>query len=185
MTTSPTPDPAQTTIPSIIPPREASLETLLQLYTQLKEAEAAVETTEQLLKTKTDRFDDLGKRLLPAIMADLGLTEIRMADGRILSIKSEYFGSVAQERMPAAVAWLTEHQMAGIVDRQIIVPDPGPDYLRNIQQLGINASLKQTIHSSRLKAFVRERLESPDRDQFPKELFAASVVNRAVLSDRA
>lgn len=177
-----TPDSNQTVFPSVIPPREASLETLIQLYTQLKQTEAAVDTAAQSLKTVQERFDDLSRRLIPAVMASLGLTEIRMADGRVLSIKTDYFGSVAQERMPAAVTWLIAHQMDGIIKSDLVVPF-APGRLDALHTAGIPAGLKHTIHSSTLKAFVRERLEAPDHETFPKELFAASAVDRAVLSD--
>lgn len=179
-----TPNPNQTVIPEVIPPLEDKLQTLLTLYTQLKASEETVTSAENALKQAEDRNEDLALRLIPAIMADLGLSEIRMADGRTLSIAPQYFGSVAQTRMPAAVEWLAARGMDGIVKKEVVISDFSPEMLTSLANNGIDYTLKQTIHPSTLRAFVRERLEQNDQD-FPKELFAASVVNRAVLSDRA
>lgn len=147
----------------------------------MQAAGQALEVAEKAHKEAKDRFEDISLRLIPAIMADLGLKELRMADGRILSIKPEYYGSVAQTRMDAAVAWLKARNMDGIVKKEIIV---SPEDQADLVDAGIDFTLKQTIHPSTLRGFVRERLELND-PEFPKELFAASVVNRAVLSDRA
>lgn len=181
METTPLPDPNQTVHPAIIPPHEDKLQTLLTLYVQMQAADEALETAERVAKQAKDRFEDLSLRLIPAVMADLGLRELRMADGRTLSIKPEYFGSVAQTRMPAAVQWLEARNMDGIVKKEITV---SPEYIDDLAGAGIDFAVKQTIHPSTLRAFVKERLELNDPD-FPKELFAASVVNRAILSDRA
>lgn len=181
---TPTPDLNQTVHPAIIPPHEDKLQTLLTLYVQMQAADEALETAERVRNQAKDRYEDLALRLIPAVMADLGLKEIRMADGRILSIKPEYYGSVAQTRMPAAVEWLAARNMDGIVKKELVVSEWSAEELQALRDAGIDYTLKQTIHPSTLRAFVRERLELNDPD-FPKELFAASVVNRAVLSDRA
>jgi hypothetical protein len=178
-----TPNPNQTTIPEVIPPREDKLQALLELYAMLKTSEETVATAETSLKQAKELNEDLALRLIPAVMADLGLSEIRMADGRTLTIGQQYFGSVAQTRMPAAVEWLAAHGMDGIVKREILV-DYDPEVLAQLESLGMGPSLKQTIHPSTLRAFVQERLEQNDPN-FPKELFAASVVNRAFLSEGA
>lgn len=150
----------------------------------MQAADEALEVAERVHKEAKDRSEDLALRLIPAVMADLGLKEIRMADGRTLSIKPEYYGSVAQTRMPAAVAWLEARNMDGIVKKELVISDWDQEQLEALRAVDVEFNLKQTIHPSTLRSFVRERLELNDPD-FPKELFAASVVNRAVLSDRA
>ena len=171
-------------MPGVIPPHEDKLETLLKLYQSLAEAEEDVAAKEAQLRTAKEKHDDLATRLLPAVMADLGLAEVRMADGRTLSIQSKYFGSVAQTRMNQAVAWLEARNMDGIVDREIIIKDWDHNQLATLNAAEIDYNIKQSIHPSKLRAFVRERLEANDPD-FPKELFAASVVNHAVIKESA
>lgn len=173
--------PEQTTIPAIVPPQDGRLAHLIEMANRMVELEQSVVRMELQLKESKDMLKLISESHLPTMMTEIGLTELTLVGGRKISIKAEYYGSVAQTRIAAAVEWLNAHNMGGIVTKEIKVEyDEG--ILEELRRQNFSADLKTTIHPSRLRAFVRERLEANDPD-FPKELFAASQVNRAVLTD--
>lgn len=171
--------PEQTTIESIVPRQDSRLADLIALANQMDALEQSIAALETQLKVSKDTLKTVSESHLPAMMAEIGLTELTLIGGKKIRIKPEYYGSVAQERMEAAVEWLRARNMGGIVTNEIKV-EYSPDTLEALQEQGFEVSLKRSIHPSRLRAFVRERIEANDQD-FPKELFAASQVNRAVL----
>jgi hypothetical protein len=176
------PSPSASGTPSS-PPLTNPLQTLFDLYSALREVSDLTNNLEAQLKAAKERRDQLEVSHIPQLMSDLGINEITMRDGRTISIKPQYFGSVAQTRMAQAVQWLEARSMDGIVDRKLEVTDWDAALLTLLAERQIDHSVKQSIHPSRLRAFVKERIEANDPD-FPRELFAASVVNRAVISDR-
>lgn len=178
--------PIQTTIPAVLPEQDDRLHAIMNLATDMVATENQIAELETQLKLKKDHHKLVSESHLPQLMQEVGLTQLHMVGGRVIKIRPEYYGSVAQTRMETAVAWLKLNRMDGIVTREYKVQwDEEPteaELITATQLLGSPITKKETINSQRLKAFVRERIEANDLT-FPKELFAASQVNRAVLID--
>lgn len=165
----------------MIPPGEVHLSTLMGLVNRLKATQDKLKQLERDTAATLADYKDLAERLIPSIMSDLQLRELRLATGETLKIQPFYYGSVAQERMPQAIEWLKARNMDGIVKREAIIPAPSDELLQRISDaVGEPVAVKATIHPSTLRSFVRERIEAND-NEFPRELFAASVVHQAVV----
>ncbi len=173
----------QTTHPAVLPAQDDRLTAIVELAKQMVALTTRIQNGEALLKQLKEQLKLIAEGHLPELMGQIGLSELSLTDGQKIKIRPEFYGSVAQNRMDQAVAWLEEHNMAGIVKKDYTLDASA------LSQEELNAAIerlpiavKRTIHPSTLRSFVKERFEANDPD-FPRELFAASQVNRAVLSD--
>lgn len=160
-----------------VPTPDNTLVTLLALAKSMTEKSERVETLTAEIATLTEDIKGLRERLIPDLMQSVGLTEFRMADGSVLSIKPVYYASVPKARAEQAYAWLRAHNMEGIIKESLSV-DTG--YKDRLIEAAVPFETSASIHPSTLRAFAKERIEAGDTE-FPKELFGATVVQQAVL----
>jgi hypothetical protein len=57
---------------------------------KLKNIEDEIERTEELLKNLKTMADDIGSRVIPELLAEQGLSSIKLADGSSVTVKREY-----------------------------------------------------------------------------------------------
>jgi hypothetical protein len=178
------PSDPQTIIPEVAEAAANPLNALLALFTQLKKHADAVEELEAKLASEQKRVKELSERDITDMMADLGLKEFTTRDGTKVVVKDEVFASVSKERMPQAVAWLKANNMAGIAKEQVVV-EQNTSTKTLLEEAGIPFEIQHTIHPATLKAFAKERVlaesDPSNTIQFPRELFAVSVVPKASL----
>lgn len=165
-------------MPEVVPPQEAKLSDLLALCNLLKDVEETLAATEAKVEELKNRRTHLAEKLIPDLMNGIGLTELNLVGGKKIKLKDDYFASVSKDRMQQALAWLQEHRMDGIAKVQLVVPSDMKETLLR-EEVPFNETA--SIHPSTLKAFVKEQLTGEHADQFPRELFGASVVRRAVV----
>ena len=59
---------------------------------KLKQKEDEVEALEEQLKNKKAEVDDISSRVIPELLAEQGLSEIKLADGSAVTVKKENKG---------------------------------------------------------------------------------------------
>ena len=64
--------------------------TVAQECVKLKQKEDEIAALEEQLKAKKAEADDIGSRVIPELLAEQGLSEIKLADGSKVSVKKEY-----------------------------------------------------------------------------------------------
>lgn len=157
--------------------KEDKLVTLVTLAQKLEEHEQRI--TE--LETETNRIKEQKKQIdevtLPDLMREIGLTELTLASGRKIAIKTDWFATISKDRNREAMAWLREHQLGGIIETMLIVP---AELETRLTEQNTEFSKIETIHPQRLKSLVKEQCSKPDSD-FPRELFGVFEMNRAVV----
>ena len=157
------------------------MEYLLRLANQLTERKAAVEEAERELTAAKQSLADIEHGELPELMTELGLENLRLANGATISIEQSVSASIPKARMGEAVEWLAERNFDGIVKTQVVAKfkrgeraeaDSLADQL--IEQYGPDhVSLDMTIHPQTLKAFVRERIA--EGKPVPTDLFGVFI----------
>ncbi len=174
----------QDIIPAVAEAAANPLNVLLALFTKLKEHTEQAEELDAKAAVHHKRIKELSERDIPDMMADLGLQEFTMRDGTKVVVKDDVFASVSQDRMPRVVAWLKEHNMAGIAKEEL-VPIASPDLKARLEEAKIPYLTEHNIHPATLKAFAKERVLAESDPactiKFPRELFAVSVVPKASL----
>lgn len=148
------------------------LRRVTSLIESLRSAQREVARLEGELQTAKRLEASLSERDLPSLFDELGITELKLEDGRKVSIKTDVKPSIPEDDRPETFAWLREHHFDSIIKREIkLVFGMGEDeraasVAESLLVQGLPVDQKEFIHPSTLASFVREQLamggELPD-----------------------
>ena len=85
--------------------------TVAQECVKLKQKEDEIAALEEQLKSKKAEADDIGSRVIPELLAEQGLSEIKLADGSKVSVKKNIdalFQKMKQEESSAMHGFVTK-----------------------------------------------------------------------------
>jgi hypothetical protein len=146
------------------PPR-ATLERLTKLATEARDLQVQIADDTIALGQKQEKLNKITREFIPNIMDALAMTEFKLTDGSVVSVKDEVQCSITEDRKEGAFAWLTEHNFDGIIKTKVI-SEFGKDEIAAAKQAldvltiaGFIARMDRNVHPMTLKAFVREQLE--------------------------
>lgn len=185
-------------LPKEMPEEQAKHLSLLvdrQLMLEAKKSQA-----EQLLKETTKALDLVQQFLLPELLEQMGLTEIRTAEGAHIKVDSTIRASLAAaknpERARQAIDWLIEHGHGNVVKDQVILPFAAGqselvaavlDELKLVNdRLGekneawsIDVQEKMDVHPSTLSSLISSLLK--DGEEVPHDLFGVIRQKKAMI----
>ena len=163
----------------------AGLDTVAGLARKIKYQQDKVERLDRELKDEKQALLKLTDEDLPSTMADLGLSKFSLDDGSTVEVKPTYGASILVKDRPAAYEWLRENGFDDIIKNVISCQfgrgedDQASAFHAFASQQGYPADQNESIHSSTLKEFVKERIETGE--DFPHTLFGAYVGQRAII----
>ncbi len=146
---------------------ESELTVIAQLVERLREQQRIVEAAQAQLDEAQAALTKLQLYDIPEAMTAAGLTELKLADKSVLTVKEDLNVSISQDNQRPAYSWLRQHQLGSIIRSQFIVDARGAEdgdalhkeleELTQAHELPLEA--KETIHAATLKATVKELLE--------------------------
>lgn len=152
-------------------------DTLVNLENQIAEAE------ENLSALKGSK-KKVAEEHLPTMLETLGIDSLRLTNGKQIVINSFVDARIKDET--AAYSWLRETNNSSIIKNEVKASlDRGNDQLvsqilETLQEMGVEASCKSSIHHSTLKSFCRDALENPElAESLPREAFGIYQGKRA------
>jgi len=169
----------------------ATLETLTNLAKRQLEIESQLADLEQQTKEAAKALLQISETDIPELMDTLEVSEFKMADGRVISIKESVHAKIPEEYREAAFSYLRERGLDGVIKNNVIVSfGKGEDeeaegllqVLRSQEGLEDKVSQKQDIHHSTLKALVKEMLDEDDDGEFPRDTFGVFVRRASVIT---
>lgn len=147
---------------------------------------------EQKLTDELDSIKEqkrtLVEELIPEFMTNNGLSEIKLADGRKLSYKEEYFTHVSEANKPKAWAWFREHGFEDIIKSRfnIVYTAGQTDKVLQCKEVlaehNIDYTVKEDVHSSTLKSVVNRLIA--DGNMPPQDLFGIYQKKSAVVKKK-
>lgn len=151
------------------------------------EQQAEVEHLEEFLKKAQAALRQTREVDLPNAMQQAGVSEIKLPTGEKITIKEDVYASIPKdERGELAYAWLRDNGFGDVIKNEVKVAfgrgeeEQAAALLAECKVNGWNnASFAATVHSSTLKALIREQLAKGA--DFPLELFGAQPVTKAVI----
>jgi|TARA_R100001224_G_scaffold112953_2_gene96744 hypothetical protein len=164
---------------------QVGLSTIAELAVAIRTSEDDIANLENLLKEKKRELLKLTDEDLPSMLQEIGLSEFKLEDGSQVTIKPTYGASIKVEDRPQAYEWLRENGYDDIIKNTVTCAfgrgedDNASAFAALAEKEGFIPSQKEEIHSSTLRAFIKERVENGD--EFPSELFGAYVGQRAVI----
>ena len=97
--------------------------TIAQECVNLKQKEDEIAELEDKLKKKKEEADHISSKVIPELLAEQGLSEIKLADGSKVSVKQEFGATLPKDevRRDAAYQWLRDQGLGDIIKNNVSV----------------------------------------------------------------
>jgi len=155
---------------------------------KLKDTEDMIKSAEEHLQDLKAKADDIGSRVIPELLAEQGLTSIKLADGSAVTVKKEYRCTLPKDdtRREQCYKWLRDQGLEDIIKNNIFVTfRKGED--NKAQQLldlaaenGFEPEQKSDVAWATLTALFRERIESGL--DMPSDVFSTWIKDRTKIT---
>jgi len=164
---------------------ENSLGKIGAVATDIADTQEEISKLKEQLKNKEDYERKLSREVLPSLFSEVGLSELKLADGRKIKV-SEYFrASIKVENRELAYTWLRNNGFGDLIKNQVSCSfgrDEDEKARRLIDALGergYQSSQREWVEPSTLRAFVREQYEKGV--DLPMELLGAYVGQKTTI----
>jgi|TARA_R100001463_G_scaffold86523_1_gene141381 hypothetical protein len=150
----------------------------LKLATEVAELEAG-------LKAKKEELRLTSEQELPDAMQAAGLTQIRLSTGENITIKEFYNAHISKANQEKAYEWLVSNGHEGLIKNEVLMKfgreesEVVEQTVSALQSRGLSPEVRQSVHPSTLKAFVKEQFTSGN--DIPTEPFGIYIGTKATI----
>ena len=150
----------------------------LKLATEVAELEAN-------LKAKKEELRLTSEQELPDAMQQAGLTQIKLSSGENISINEFYNAHISKANQEKAYGWLVANGHEGLIKNEVLLKfgreETGvvDETVSALQSRGLSPEVRQSVHPSTLKAFVKEQFTSGN--DIPTEPFGIYIGTKATI----
>ena len=165
--------------------KTGNIQSLADQVEKLDNLAKEIEATEDVLKQRKKNYDYLSSEVIPTMMAEMGLSHLKLMDGSSVDVKPNYSASITIANRDAAFQWLRDNNLGDIIKNEISVSfgrnedNKAADYASLASERGYQPTQKLKVEPMTLKALVRERLENGK--EMPTELFNVFVGNKTTI----
>jgi len=162
-----------------------NIQTLADQVEKLNSLQQRIELQEDNLKNTKKEFDHLSGEVIPTMMAEMGLSHLKLMDGSSVDVKPNYSASISIANREKAFNWLRENGLGDIIKNEISVAfgrnedNKAADYAALAEERGFQPTQKLKVEPMTLKALVRERIEAGK--EMPTEIFNVFVGNKTTI----
>ena len=145
---------------------KTDIQTLASYCQELQTYENEIETLEQQIKFKKEKADKISSEIIPNMLAEQGLSSLKLADGSSIDIRKSYNCTIKKDQMELAYNWLRENGLGDIIKNEVAVQfgkgedNKAEQLLTLAEQEGYEPTQKQKVEPMTLKALFRERVEA-------------------------
>ena len=155
---------------------------------KLKQKEDEIAQIEEQLKNKKAEADDISSRVIPELLAEQGLSEIKLSDGSKVAVKKEFRATVPKDdlKREAALQWLRDQGLGDIIKNNVSVSfgkgedDKAEQLLRLAADNGFEPQQKSDVAWNTLSALYQERVEAGL--DMPSESFSLWIKDKTKIS---
>ena len=144
-----------------------------------------IETSENNLKDLKKAYQHISGEVIPTMMSEMGLSELKLHDGSHLKVSTSYRATITEANKEAAFNWLRENGLGDIIKNEISVSfgrnedNKAADYAELAKSSGFQPTQKMKVEPMTLKALVRERIEAGK--EMPTEIFGVFSENKTTI----
>lgn len=167
---------------------KSDMERLMTLVELMRKKQQAVFSMKEELAQLETELRSLERTDIPDLMTELGYKMIETTDGAVLTIKEEVEAKIAQANKPKAFKWLIKNGFGGLIKTEVNVAfpkgahDEAVGLVEKLAKDFNDVGLKEDVHHSTLKSFVREQLSAGTA--IPFDLFGIFPYNKAVIKEK-
>ena len=162
-----------------------NIQSLADQVEKLNTLDQQVALLEKNLKQKKKDFEYLSGEVIPTMMAEMGLSQLKLMDGSLIDVKPNYSANITIANRDAAFNWLRTNGLGDIIKNEISVSfgrnedNKAADYAALASERGYQPTQKLKVEPMTLKALVRERIEAGK--EMPTEIFNVFVGNKTTI----
>tara|TARA_R110000803_G_scaffold51154_2_gene105878 strand:+ start:664 stop:1221 length:558 start_codon:yes stop_codon:yes gene_type:complete len=166
-------NPKQSTFPEI---NKDTLEIIQNYGAALTDLDSDIKDLEEKLSAAKDRFKDIAERKLPELMTDMGIEELKLSDGAVISKKEFVYARIKDPEV--CFKWLAEHGEDAIIDNTFTLKfKRGQEAaVKDVEEIlsvfNVDYKKDEGVHWKRLETWTKEALADPKLSQsLPREAF--------------
>ena len=162
-----------------------NIQSLADQVEKLESLQTRLQLQEDNMKSTKKEIERLSGDIIPTMMSEMGLAELKLQDGSHLKVSTSYRATITEANKEAAFNWLRNNGLGDIIKNEISVSfgrnedNKAADYAALAQERGYQPTQKLKVEPMTLKALVRERLEAGK--EMPTELFNVFVGNKTTI----
>ena len=162
--------------------------TIAQECINLKKIEDEIAELEERLKDKKSDADHISSKVIPELLAEQGLSEIKLADGSKVSVKQEFRATLPKDevRRDAAYQWLRDQGLGDIIKNNVSVTfgkgedDKAQSLIDLAVANGYEPSQKSDVAWNTLTALYEERVKAGL--DMPSDVFSLWIKDKTKIS---
>jgi len=165
--------------------RTDNIQSLADQVERLEAMQQQLEIQENAIKEKKKQIQHLSGEVIPTMMSEMGLAELKLHDGSHLKVSTSYRATITEANKEAAFNWLRENGLGDIIKNEISVSfgrnedNKAADYAELAKSSGFQPTQKMKVEPMTLKALVRERIEAGK--EMPTEIFGVYSENKTTI----
>ena len=155
---------------------------------KLKKKEDEISDLEEQLKKKKEEADYISSSVIPELLNEQGLSEIKLSDGSKVSVKKEFRATVPKDdiKREAALQWLRDQNLGDIIKNNVSVTfgkgedDKAKQLLDLAAENGYEPQQKSDVAWNTLTALYQERVQAGL--DMPSESFSLWIKDKTKIS---
>ena len=165
--------------------RTDNIQSLADQVETLETVNSSIENAEEIVKNLKKKRDHISGEVIPTMMSEMGLAELKLHDGSHLKVSTSYRATITEANKESAFNWLRENGLGDIIKNEISVSfgknedNKAADYAELARGQGLQPTQKMKVESMTLKALVRERIEAGK--EMPTEIFGIFSENKTTI----
>ena len=165
--------------------RTENIQSLADQVSMLEGLHTRIETSENNLKDLKKEYQRISGEVIPTMMSEMGLAELKLQDGSHLKVSTTYRATITEANKETAFNWLRKNGLGDIIKNEISVSfgrnedNKAADYAALAQERGYQPTQKLKVEPMTLKALVRERIEAGK--EMPTEIFGIFSENKTTI----
>ena len=144
-----------------------------------------IEDIEKNLKDKKKDLDVISAEVIPTMMSEMGLSQLKLMDGSMIDVKPFYNATITVANRESAFNWLRQNGLGDIIKNEMVVSfgrgedNKAAEYAELAKSQGLQPAQKLKVEPMTLKALVRQRIEAGK--EMPAEIFSIYVGNKTTI----
>ena len=153
----------------------------------IADTDQEISNIEEQLKKKKDYKKHLSENVLPNLFAEVGLSELKLADGRLIKVGNYYGASIKEDKKQPAFTWLRDNGFGDMIKNQVSCSfgrdedEKARGLIQTLDEQGYQSSQREWVEPSTLRAFIREQHEAGK--QLPMDLLGAYVGQKTTIKN--
>jgi len=165
--------------------RTENIQSLADQVQMLEGLHTRIEASENNLKDLKKEYQRISGEVIPTMMSEMGLAELKLSDGSHLKVSTTYRATITEANKETAFNWLRDNGLGDIIKNEISVAfgrnedNKAANYAELAKGQGFQPTQKMKVEPMTLKALVRERIEAGK--EMPTEIFGVFSENKTTI----